>query len=224
MGAKASVGTTARLVDRRGILRQLGLSASLQRQCCARTPPARCNDQRHQRDTPLSHSCPLSMALPSFPSRLALLTRLLPSLHDATPLTPPASAPELGSPLPHLHLDWACNWAYPSHSFAPGQGLSSRTSASRLSLPPSLPQLHRDRAHSRHISTGTGIAAATSALRVGLTPPSAAPLLFPLLLGLFRSPPCFVSTPNPSRQGAMDLAGGGPPQHRQPTRFSDGPS
>jgi hypothetical protein len=56
-------------------------------------------------------------------------------------LTPglPASAPGLGSPLPHLHRDWA----RPCHICA-GTGLAPATSAPGLGSP--LPHLRRDRA------------------------------------------------------------------------------
>jgi hypothetical protein len=67
-------------------------------------------------------------------------------------LTPglPASAPGLGSPLPHLHRDWA----RPLATSAPGLG-SPR------------PHLHRDWARPCHICTGTGLAPATSAPGLG---------------------------------------------------------
>jgi hypothetical protein len=57
-----------------------------------------------------------------------------------TGLTPPTSAPGLGSPLPHLHRDWAC----PCH-ICTGTGVAPSTSAPGPGLP--LPHLHRDWAH-----------------------------------------------------------------------------
>jgi hypothetical protein len=83
-----------------------------------------------------------------------------------TGLNPPTSAPRLGSPLPHLHRDWA----HPGH-IRTGTGLTPPTSAPRLGSP--LPHLHRDWAHHCHICTGTGLAPARSAAGVG--PPRIGP-------------------------------------------------
>ena len=65
-----------------------------------------------------------------------------------TGLTPPTSAPGLGSPLPHLRQDWA----HPSHICA-GTGLTAPTSAPGLGSP--LPHLRQDWAHPSHIRTRT---------------------------------------------------------------------
>ncbi len=73
-----------------------------------------------------------------------------------TGLTPPTSAPGLGSPLPHLHRDRA----HPSH-ICTGTGLASPTSAPGPGSP--LPHLHRDRARLSHICIGTGLTPPTSA-------------------------------------------------------------
>jgi hypothetical protein len=72
-----------------------------------------------------------------------------------TGLAPARSAPALGSPLPHLHLDWArpcqiCTWT----------GLAPATSGPGLGSPQ--PHLHRDWAHPSHICTGTGLTPITS--------------------------------------------------------------
>jgi hypothetical protein len=81
------------------------------------------------------------------------------------------SAPNLGSPLPHLHRDWA----HRCH-IGTGTGLSAATSAPGLGSPlPHLhrdwahppPHLHRDWAHRCHIGTGTRLTAATSAPGLG---------------------------------------------------------
>jgi hypothetical protein len=70
-------------------------------------------------------------------------------------LTPPTSAPELGSPLPHLHR----NWAHPCHICA-RTGLNPPTSALGLGSP--LPHPHRDWAHPSHICTVSGLTPAIS--------------------------------------------------------------
>jgi hypothetical protein len=54
-----------------------------------------------------------------------------------TGLTPATSAPGLGSPLPHLHRDWA----HPCHI---STGTRPIPATSALGLGPSLPHLHRD--------------------------------------------------------------------------------
>ena len=69
-------------------------------------------------------------------------------LHRAGP-TPATSAPGLGSPLLHLHRDWARRcYIYT------GTGPTPATSAPGLGPP--LPHLHRNWAHPCHICTGTG--------------------------------------------------------------------
>jgi hypothetical protein len=77
-----------------------------------------------------------------------------------TGLTPPTTAPGLGSPLPHLCRDWA----HPCHICA-GTGLAPPTSAPGLGSP--LPHLRRDWAHPSHICAGTGLAPPTSAPGLG---------------------------------------------------------
>jgi hypothetical protein len=74
-----------------------------------------------------------------------------------TGLTPATSAPGLGSPLPHLHRDWArrCHicteTGLAAAAFAPGLG--PRVPHLDTTLPP----LHQDWAHARHICAGTGL-------------------------------------------------------------------
>jgi hypothetical protein len=82
--------------------------------------------------------------------------------------SPPAtSAPGLGSPLPHLHRDWASapglgssratsapGLGSPCH-IRTGTGLAPATFASGLGSP--LPHLHRDWARPCHIRIGTGL-------------------------------------------------------------------
>ena len=90
----------------------------------------------------------------------------------------PASAPGLGSPLPHLRRDWAHplphlhrdrarplphlhrDWARPCHICA-GTGLTRATSAPGLGS--ALPHLHCDSAQPCHICTGTGLCALSPA-------------------------------------------------------------
>ncbi len=74
------------------------------------------------------------------------------------------SAPGLGSPLPHLHRDWA----HPCH-ICTGTRLAPATSAPGLGSP--LPHLHRDWALSCHICTGTRLAPSASAPGLGSPPP-----------------------------------------------------
>ncbi len=102
------------------------------RLCSKRTPCTR----RWPRARTLAHG-----PLPSTPSYTCI----------GTGLTPATPAPGLGSPLPHLHRDWA----HPSHICA-GTGLPPATSAPGLGSP--LPHLRRDWALPCHICTGTGSA------------------------------------------------------------------
>jgi hypothetical protein len=92
-------------------------------------------------------------------------TEMVCHICTGTGLTPATSAPGLGSPLPHLHRDWAhpghictATWLIPA--IFTGTGLAPATSA--LGLGSFLPHLHQDWAHSCHIC-GTRLAAATSA-------------------------------------------------------------
>ena len=82
---------------------------------------------------------------------------------NKTGLTPPTSAPGLGSPLPHLHRDLA----HRCH-ICTGTGLAPPTSAAGLGSP--LPHLRRDWARPSHICTGTGLARPTSAAGLGEPP------------------------------------------------------
>ena len=84
------------------------------------------------------------------------------SARDCYGISAATSAPGLGSPLPHLHRDWA----HPGH-ICTGTGLTPATSAPGLGSP--RPHLHRDWARPCHICTGTGLTPATSA--PGLGPP-----------------------------------------------------
>jgi hypothetical protein len=66
----------------------------------------------------------------------------------------------VGSPLPHLHRDWAHGCPICTRT-----GLTPATSAPGLGSP--LPHLHKDWAHPGHICTGTGLTPATSAPGLG---------------------------------------------------------
>jgi hypothetical protein len=92
--------------------------------------------------------------------RRGLLVRGPIHLRSQMGLAPSPSAPGLGSPLPHLHRDWA----RPCH-ICTATGLAPATSAPGLGSP--LPHLHRDWAHPCHICTATGVAPATSAPGLG---------------------------------------------------------
>ncbi len=80
----------------------------------------------------------------------------------------PHSAPGPGSPLQHLHEDWAhpCphlhrDWARPNRILHRDWARPGTLHQPRLGSP--LPQLRRDRAHPCHICTGTGLTPPTSA-------------------------------------------------------------
>ena len=119
-----------------------------------------------------------------------------------TGLAPATSAPGLGSPLPHLHR----NWARPCH-ICTGTGLTPATSGPGLGSP--LPHLHRDWARPCHICTGTGP-----------DPPTSASGLDPSVPHLRRdwTHPCHICTgtgPAP----ATSAPGPGPPfSHRDRDR------
>ena len=83
-------------------------------------------------------------------------------------LTPATSVPRQGSPLPHLHRDWA----RPCHISA-GTRLATATSAPGLGSP--LPHRHRDWAHPCHICAGTGARRCHICTGTGLTPATSAP-------------------------------------------------
>jgi hypothetical protein len=79
-------------------------------------------------------------------------------LHGGLSAVASTAVPRQGSPLPHLHRDWA----HPYH-ICTRIGLTPTTSAPGLGSP--LPHLHRDWAHPCHICTGTGLPPTTSARR-----------------------------------------------------------
>ncbi len=134
------------------------------------------------------------------------LTALTPPLYAPGPGSRPAtSAQGLGSPLPHLHRDWAhpCHvcagtWLTPCHictrtpaTSAPG--LSPTLPHLHCDGADALPDLHCDRAqpghicsgtwaHPCHICTGTELNPPTSASRRGSCSATSAPGLGPPLL------------------------------------------
>jgi hypothetical protein len=88
-------------------------------------------------------------------------------------LTPPTSAPGLGSSRPHL----PCDWAHPAHICA-GTGLTPPTSALRLGSP--RPHLPCDWAHPAHICLAIGLTPLLPVLNKRIQPPADGSLSRPL--------------------------------------------